>query len=177
MWHNSAIDEHKWALAFGVFLMLTLVMDKTLMTAYYFCEGRIKNYDGKPDLERRQFQKLLELMQTQLFERCKEIFHNKFKTRKAGKESCNPIRDGRGAWRGKRVGDGIETFVQQLQEVIKEFGKGPGGNSKIFKLTRAESEVKACRRPSATLSPRLDGEPYVNGGRLACIFLNDFLDR
>jgi len=63
------------------------------------------------------------LTQTQLFERCKEIFHSSFKTRKGGKEACNPIRDGIAAFRGKTVNEGISRLVWDLDEVIRDYGK------------------------------------------------------
>jgi len=62
-------------------------------------------------------------MQTELFERCKEIFHSSFKTRKGGKEACNPIRDGIRAFRGKAVNEGISRFVRDLDAIMRQFGK------------------------------------------------------
>ncbi|KAG4427971.1 hypothetical protein IFR05_016546 [Cadophora sp. M221] len=97
----SATKDKEWAIAFSVFLILILVMDKTLGVAYYFCEGRIKHHGHQASTERELFQDLVRLTQKELFDRCKEIFHWKFKTRKGGKEAYNPIRDGIDAFQGK----------------------------------------------------------------------------
>ena len=42
----SATKDKEWALAFSTFLILILVMDKTLGAAFYFCEGRVKHPNG-----------------------------------------------------------------------------------------------------------------------------------
>lgn len=126
MWatNPSMSKDKEWALAFSVFVTLILVMDKTLGAAYYFCEGRIKHHGQPAGPERSEFDKLVRLTQKELFERCKEIFHWKFKTRKGGKEACNPIRDGAEAFQGKSklVDPDVVRFVRDLQEVVGEFG-------------------------------------------------------
>lgn len=125
MWSSSKnIDmEEKWATSFSVLAMLILLIDKTIGTSYLFCEGRIKNHGYEAESERRQFDELVRLTQTELFERCKEIFHSSFKTRKAGREACNPIRDGVGAFRDRPVPANITRLVRQLQSAHREFGK------------------------------------------------------
>ena len=65
----------------------------------------------------------MRLTQEQLFDRCKEIFHSSFKTRKNGKEACNPIRDGMGAFKDRDVDKPIERFVEELRAIAQEFGK------------------------------------------------------
>ncbi|KUJ07394.1 uncharacterized protein LY89DRAFT_691843 [Mollisia scopiformis] len=160
MWAtNSSISKDKeWALAFSVFVTLILVMDKTLGAAYYFCEGRIRHHGHQAGPERAEFENLVRLTQKELFERCKEIFHWKFKTRKGGKEACNPIRDGAEAFHGKSksVDPEVMQFVRDLQNVVGEF----------------ELDVRSHR------SSRSDTESeYTDAGRLACIFLDDFLSR
>lgn len=126
MWatNPSMSKDKEWALAFSVFVTLILVMDKTLGAAYYFCEGRIKHHGHQAGPERAEFQKLVRLTQKELFDRCKEIFHWKFKTRKGGKEACNPIRDGAEAFQGKSktVDPDVVRFVRDLQNVVGEFG-------------------------------------------------------
>ena len=102
---------------------LTKYSDKSLESAYYFCENRIRNYGDDPLMEREKFYELVRLTQTELFERCKEIFHSSFKTRKGGKEACNPLRDGIAAFRGKTVNEGISQLVWDLAAIIREFGK------------------------------------------------------
>lgn len=122
---SSTAKDKDWAVAFGVFLMLVLVMDKTLGAAYYFCEGRIKHHGHQAPTEREAFQELVRLTQKELFDRCKEIFHWKFKTRKGGKEACNPIRDGIDAFqrKAKPVDHDVSRFVKDLQKIAGEFGK------------------------------------------------------
>ncbi|TAQ86179.1 hypothetical protein B7494_g5497 [Chlorociboria aeruginascens] len=154
MWtsNNSISSEYKWAIGFSVFLVLILVIDKTLGAAYLCCEGRIKNYGREAAAERAEFQKLVMLTQRELFERCREIFHSRFKTRKAGKESCNPIRDGRGAFRGREVDDRIMTLVYDMNRVVHE----------------SLEEIRSNK------TSRIN--EYTDSGRLASIFLDDFLE-
>ncbi|KAH7317669.1 hypothetical protein BKA65DRAFT_410270 [Rhexocercosporidium sp. MPI-PUGE-AT-0058] len=168
----SATKDKEWAIAFSVFLTLILVMDKTLGAAYYFCEGRIKHHGHQASTERQLFQELVRLTQKELFDRCKEIFHWKFKTRKGGKEACNPIRDGIDAFQGKSktVEHDVEKFVRELQHVVGEYGK----NLLLQLLYQAdhvpEQDVRLHRS-----SNRDEDSEYTDGGRLACIFLDDFL--
>ncbi|KAI9641056.1 hypothetical protein NHQ30_010484 [Ciborinia camelliae] len=124
MWtSNRAIaNERKWAIGFSVLLILTLVMDKTLGLSYCNAESRIKHGGKEADIERNEFQERVKVTQTNLFERCKEILHSKFKTRKGGKESFNPIRDGDGAWRGKVIDERIAGFVHDMKCVVRNFG-------------------------------------------------------
>lgn len=126
MWSSSrSVDtEKKWAKSFSVLLMLILVVDKMFETANFFCEGRIHNHGYDASSERRQLADLVRLTERELFERCKEIFHSSFKTRKGGKEACNPIRDGlETAFRGRSVPEGISRLVWDLQRALREFGK------------------------------------------------------
>ncbi|KAK0111414.1 hypothetical protein ONS95_001775 [Cadophora gregata] len=152
----SATKDKEWALAFSVFLILILVMDKTLGAAYFYCEGRIKHHGHQASTERVLFQDLVHLTQKELFERCKEIFHWKFKTRKGGKEACNPIRDGIDAFQGKSktVDRDVVRFVMDLQRIV-------GKHEEAVRLHRS--------------SDRDEDSEYTDAGRLACIFLDDFL--
>lgn len=128
MWSsNKNVDsEQKWATSFSVLMMLILLVDKTLEAAFFCCENRIKYHDQEAAAERRLLRELVRLTQTELFERCKEIFHTSFKTRKGGKEACNPIRDGILAFRGRSVNEGISRLVRDLQSATREFGKSDG---------------------------------------------------
>lgn len=160
MWatNTSVSKDKEWATAFSVFILLILVMDKTLGAAYYFCEGRIMHQGHEPNKERSEFQKLVRLTQKDLFERCKEIFHWKFKTRKGGKEACNPIRDGIDAFQGKSKSlDGdVAAFVGELQDLVRGY----------------DENIRA----HCTVGKDADSE-FADAGRLACIFLDDFLGR
>lgn len=160
MWtsNKSTSNDKKWAISFSVLVALILSTDKTLGLAYYFCEGRIANRGYAASSERRKFQELVRLTQAELFERCKEIFHSSFKTRKNGKEACNPIRNGMGAFKGCDVDKPIERFVEELRTITREF----------------EREIKS-HRPLMP-EPSEEDQPYTNAGRLACIFLDDFLE-
>ena len=125
MWtiKNSTGNQNDWAMSFSVLLVLTLAIDKVFGSAYWFCEGRIKHYDDDAACEKKKLEELVTLTERELFERCKEIFHWKFKTRKGGKEACNPIRDGMEAFRGRPVDDRVEGLVWNLKAVVRDFGK------------------------------------------------------
>lgn len=141
MWtiKDTASKDQEWAVGFGVFLILALVMDKTLGAAYYFCEDRIlhENYDVKS--ERAIFQELVNLIQKELFDRCKEIFHWKWKTRKGGREACNPIRDGMDAFKGRCLDPSIARLVWDLQRIVSEFGECLPSESSALRLTISRS--------------------------------------
>jgi hypothetical protein len=129
MWFTSTNTRkgNEWATAFSVFLITILVTDKILSAAWYFCELNITHRRHDPISERRQFQKLVELTEKELFERCKEIFHWKFKTRKGGKEACNPIRDSIKAFQSKSksapINTSVKHLVRDLQAIIRDFSK------------------------------------------------------
>jgi len=159
MWSTStSSSSNNWATSFSVFLMLILVMDKTLGAAYWFCEGRIKNHGREAAEERKMFQELVRLMQTELFQRCKEIFHWKFKTRKGGKEAFNPIRDGvnESEIMAKKMHWGTVQLVQDIRSIVDDY----------------ETDIK-CHH----IATHNGVSEYTNAGRLACIFLNDFVSR
>ena len=129
MWSTSnyTSKDIEWATAFSVFLIMILVTDKILGAAWFFCEAAIQHERKDADWERRQFQKLVDLTETELFERCKEIFHWKFKTRQVGKEACNPIRDNIKTFQGKSKSAPINTSVKHLvwdlRVIIRDFSK------------------------------------------------------
>jgi hypothetical protein len=141
MWStsNNTSKDNEWATAFSVFLMMILVTDKILGAAWYFCEANIQHGRREAVSERRQFQKLVELTEKELFERCKEIFHWKFKTRKGGKEACNPIRDGIEAFQSKSksapIDGSVRSLVGDLQSIVGEFGKINPGCYETLRLT------------------------------------------
>ena len=176
MWtsNKGTTSDKKWTISFSVFLALVLAIDKTLGQGYFFCETRIAYHGAEERSERRKFQELVRLTQAELFERCKEIFHSSFKTRKNGKEACNPIRDGMGAFKDRVVEKPIESFVNELQIITREFGEFIFSRLCRSWLTCVGREIKSHR--SAMPDPSEDDEPYLDAGRLACIFLDDFLD-
>jgi len=150
--------ERKWAITFSVFITLMLVADKILASAYLFCEAQIKHHGADPRSERAEFRDLVRLTEKELFDRCKEIFHTSFKTRKAGKEAYNPIRDGQSAFRGKAINEGISGLVWDLESLIRDF----------------EPEIRSHK--SSKAGGHLPDEVYLNKGRLASVFLADFLE-
>jgi hypothetical protein len=179
MWTLRLINDNEWAISFSVLLMITLVMDKTLSGAYNFCENRIKHGGREAEEWRDTFQNLLRLKKMELFERMKEIFHWKFKTcqYQDGERTCNPIRDGVKAFNGKFkptcVDNHVANFVRGLQ-AITEFSKNAHTCSLTFEIgltVEAEHEVR-----SRKTSPLESASEYTDTGRLACIFLDDFLD-
>lgn len=125
MWniHNAKINPERWTTTFSVFLLLVLVMDKTLGAAHSLCESRIEHRGKSAMSERAEFRRLVRSTESALFERCKEIFHWKFKTRKGGKEACNPIRDGMLAFKDRAYTQNIERLVKDLQHTAREFGE------------------------------------------------------
>jgi hypothetical protein len=173
--------EEKWATSFSVLLTLILIMDKTLETAYYFCEGRIKHHGYEATAERRQFHELVRLMQTELLDKLKEIFHSSFKTRKGGREACNPIRDGAGTAFQRRsvddastVDESILRLVEDLQTVVEDFGKQE--RVRLRSCANIDTPIGAEVRQHRRASPAGGCySPYTNAGRLAAIFLADFL--
>jgi hypothetical protein len=121
MWKTSESNT-RWAPAFCVFIVLILIMDKTISSAYLMCRNRIENYGHDARTEMAEVQELVRLMETQLFERCKEIFHSRFKTRKGANDRCNPFRDGVNAWRKQQVDETTARLVIELQRIARDFG-------------------------------------------------------
>ena len=125
LWDSSSTKQklESWATSFCLLILLTLAIDKITISAHYLCEGRIEHAGHDPKIERAAFGQLLTLMERELFERIKEIFHLKFKTRKAGKEACNPIRDGVAAFGSSAVPEPrTAELVMDLQELVQDFG-------------------------------------------------------
>lgn len=175
MWSSGKTVEveQKWAQSFSVLLMLILVVDKMIESAYLFCEGRIQHHGHDATVERRAFAELVRLTETQMFERCKEIFHSSFKTRKGGKEACNPIRDGLGAFRGRWVPEGISRLVWDLQSARNEFSKSTSAflDSTVTDWCWAGREIGSQRWSGAAAR---EGDAYYgNAGRLASVFLGE----
>jgi len=149
MWGSAS--DNRWEISFCVFILLTQIMDKNIGAAYFLCEDRIKHDNHDEKTEREGLENLVRLMDREIFERCKEIFHIRHKTRKGGKESCNPIRDGNVAWRGKQPNSRTEQLVNDVRSVVRDF---------------------AIRRQTSSSTDEI---PYTDLGRRATIFLGDFL--
>jgi hypothetical protein len=126
IWSTSNMSkDNEWAIAFSVFLIIILVTDKILGSAWYFCEANIQHEQIDAVWERRLFQDLVNATEKELFEWCKEIFHWKFKTRKGGEEACNPIRDNIEAFQSKSksvpINTSIKHLVWDLRAIIRDF--------------------------------------------------------
>jgi hypothetical protein len=177
---STARAEKNWPTAFCVFIVLTLTMDKTIAAAYNFCEGRIKFRGRDVRTERETFENLRRLMETCLFERCKEIFHCRYKTRKGGNERCNPIRDGTAAWRGEEVEGRTVRLIDDIQQVVRDFGMCSPHPSARAPFLHAQ---KGCVSPLFSVPDKAQAElrsaqasqvMYTELGRLAGTFLSDF---
>ena len=172
---NTARAEKNWPTAFCVFIVLTLIMDKTIAAAHLYRHGRIKFHRRDAKTERETFENLRRLMETGLFERCKEIFHCRYKTRKGVNKRCNPIRDGTAAWRGVEVDGRTVRLVDDIQRVVRDFGMCslhpharasflPASKCCVSSLFSVPGRAHAERQPVV----------YAELGRLASIFLGDF---
>jgi len=180
LWKFSEIHDtaESWTTAIAVFLILTLTMDKVLSSAYYFTEGRIAFHDHEARAEQATFQQLVILMERELFERCKEIFHWKFKTRKGGIIACNPIRDGIAAFRRNPPDQRSTNLVFGLRMLIEDFGtySSVAKGNRCIDLTKSEPQIRA-HRTQATQDKGTEKSQYTDAGRLSCIFLDDFLNQ
>ena len=181
LWDTPSTKQksESWATSFCLWLLLTLAIDKTTISAHYLCEGRIKHAGHDPKMERAAFGQMITLTERELFERCKEIFHWKFKTRKGGKEACNPIRDGVAAFGSFAVPEPrTAELVMDLQELVQDFGtySSVEHENRPSRLTIPEPQIRA----HCSQIPQ-DGDseynPYTDAGRLTSIFLDDFLGR
>jgi len=156
MMRKTSDSNTKWAPAFCVFIVLILIMDKTIASAYLMCRNNIENRGHNQRTETGMVQELVGLMETQLFERCKEIFHSRYTTRKGANDRCNPFRDGIAAWRNQPVDTKTARLVDELQRLKRDF--------------RDEIQPQPHRRHQT-------GEhAEANLGRLTAIFLAEFLD-
>jgi len=154
---STAANDRSWATSFCVLIMMSLVIDKSLASAYYFCETEIAHKGKEERMERERWRTLVTLTQRELFERCKEIFHWKFKTRKGGREACNPIRDGLDTFKDRIVDTDIVNLVRDVRQLMGQFDK----EIRIHKLSPSQ---------------QWQDKPYLNAGRLASVFLSDFLE-
>ena len=154
-------------------MVLILVMDKMIGAAYLKCESRIKLNERDPRTEREGFEELVRLTETELFEKCKEIFHIRYKTRKGWNERFNPIRDGSDAWKVDPIDEKTARLVADLRRIMYEFGTSSllaPFVSGLHSLTGlAGQEITAASLPSTSRNTL-----YTNAGRLASIFLVDF---
>jgi len=161
-----------WATSFTVLAMLILVMDKSILAAYFMCEEKIKYLGVDGEAERAIFKQFKRLMETELFEKCKEIFHARFRTKRGNNMGINPIRNGTAALRVEKVHKTTEQLIHNLQRLVRDFRK-----SSPFRL-----HIPGLTRLTLTARDLCNSRPFpyetTNGsslGRLAGIFLSDFL--
>jgi hypothetical protein len=119
---KTSDSNTRWAPAFCVFIVLILIMDNTIAASYLLCRTNIESRGNDKRAESAKFQDLVRLMETQLFERCKEIFHSRYKTRKGANDRCNPFRDGVASWRKQGVDEKTAILVEELQRIVHDFG-------------------------------------------------------
>jgi hypothetical protein len=177
---SIASAEKNWPTAFCVFIVLTLIMDKTIAAAQIYCEGRMKFRGRDVKTERETFENLRRLMETCLFERCKEIFHCRYKTRKGGNEQFNPVRDGIAAWRGDKVEGRTAQLIDDIQRVVRDFGMcSPHPHARApFSYVRKDSDSPLFSVPGKAHAEQRQVQAgqvvFSELGRLARTFLSDF---
>jgi hypothetical protein len=122
---NMSNSDKRWTTAFCVFMILILAMDQMIGAAYRKCESRIRMNGAEPRKERKEFEELVRLTEKELFERCKEIFHIRYKTRKGWNERFNPIKDGLDKWKKESVpvDERSVHLVNDLKAIVREFGR------------------------------------------------------
>jgi hypothetical protein len=182
LWTTSPSKQksESWVISFCLLLLLTLAIDKNIISAHYLCESRIMHDGQDPKMERAAFEKLITLTERELFERSKEIFHWKFRTRKGGKEACNPIRDGAAAFGRFAVPEArTAELVLDLQELVQDFGTYPSieHEKRPSRLTVPEPQIRAHCSQIPQDSDASEYNLYTDAGRLTRIFLDDFLNR
>ena len=168
MWKSSSanLKNHRnWTIPFCVLVVMIMVMEKSITSSQLLCEARIQLLGSDAKAERARAAELTSLIKTQLFERFKEIFHLRFKTRKGGMESCNPIRDGLATMGVVTVDEQTTQFLSNLVLIVKELGKTiPSGLSNILTLLEHE-------QASATM---VEGQ-VMSSGSLVRAFIDDFV--
>lgn len=80
-----------WTADFCVLSMLCLIMDVTISSAYELHVYRMETHRETND---RELRNLAGTIEEELFQKAKEIFHLRHRTRRGGRESYNPLRDG-----------------------------------------------------------------------------------
>ncbi|PVH68314.1 hypothetical protein DL98DRAFT_372821, partial [Cadophora sp. DSE1049] len=110
---HAVSPEDDWAAELCVLLILILVADKVAGIAFYFCEGRIKHHGHDAKSERANFGEFANVSDKYSFDYLRETFHQRYGTRRGGRESFNPVRDGMGSWRGAK---GPDSKTKRLVE-------------------------------------------------------------
>lgn len=137
---NLTSSDKRWQTAFCVLMMLVLSMDKTIDAAWRKCDYR-RRQSGSAN-HRRLYKELVKLMYAELFERCKEIFHVRYKTRKSQNERINPIRDGIKHLAGQPVDHRAAVLIEDMRRIMRDnrmsltptqspLEKAPSANSPI----------------------------------------------
>lgn len=130
MWSSSLPKNRgdQWISLFCLMSLLAMAADKIIVAARTQRDARIifqESYVLQKE-EEVSVRNLEQLIRREFFDRCTEIFHWKFKTRKGGKEACNPIRDGFETLQGKGVDSQLESgameFVKELQNLAASMG-------------------------------------------------------
>ncbi len=85
IWDRSSGDKGgEWATLFSVLTILSLLADKIIVAGHTLSEAMISFQGCDLSQERDEFRWMASLVETELFGRCKEIFHWKFQTRMGG---------------------------------------------------------------------------------------------
>lgn len=120
---HAAYPEDDWATELCVLLILILVADMVAGSAFYFREGRIRYHQFDAKSERTKFGEFTNVSDKYTFEYLRERFHSRYGTRRGGKDSFNPVRDGMSSWRGANRPDArTRRLIEDLINIKKEFG-------------------------------------------------------
>ena len=177
---NMTNSDKRWTTAFCVFMVLVLAMDKMIAAAYRKCESKIARNEGDPQTEREGFRTLVRLTETELFERCKEIFHIRYKTRKGWNERINPIRDGfeGDGWKAEKTDEKTRRLIANLRRIMRDLGRCLALAPVVppLALLNDLTDQEHAGEGGGIAAASLPSAPqnYNNAGRLASIFLRDF---
>lgn len=153
-WSKSirGIKKKTWLIDFCVLAVIVLCCDLTIKSAH---ESHLFKLKTNRETNDRELLNITRYIETEIFQKAKEVFHARHKTRMGGKASSNPMAEDFDS----RISEGrnhdwwTPTLVAELRQLIIEIGKSRANGSRI-----PDNE-----------------ESYQGSGRLTNIFLSDFL--
>lgn len=118
-WEESINKIHTpnltcWITDFCVFCILCLIIDMAITSVWLFHSHRKETSHETND---REAQELIGIIEEKLFRKSKELFHLRYRTRKGGRESFNPLRDDIGP-RNLEGGNWRSEFIQEIRDLI-----------------------------------------------------------
>jgi len=139
------LDSRNYWTDFCVLAMMCLVMDKTILSAY---ELHLYRMEVNLETNDRKLRELAGIIETELFQKSKEIFHGRHKTRKGG---------------------------NLLKEEIGPRSSQDQGRDRWSLKMRNELRLLVCRIGKTPARRTVGENSYEESGRLTRIFLSDFL--